>query len=362
MSVYKPKGSTFYRYDFQVRGQRFSGSTERRAKPEAREVERQIRAEAEEQFKRQGRGGPAALTIDLAADLFWEQRGQFYNGNAKKTFAASLKWIVLKAGPNRLLKDFTNSLVAELVAKRRGEGVSNATVNRTVVEPLRRIMKRAEDAWDQTVPKIKWGTHLLPEPKERTRELREEEEIRIFSALPSDYQTVAAFALVSGCRLAECVGLKWSDIDWHARTISILGKGSKPATIPLTNALRSLLFPLKGRHPEAVFTYIARRPRKGVRSKGEACPITYNGTKTAWRRALAASGVKDFRFHDNRQTAATRLLRSSGNLRLVQKLLRHEDIATTTKYAHVNDEDLRKAMESADRSHRKSRGDQAETA
>ncbi|MXQ12539.1 tyrosine-type recombinase/integrase [Microvirga makkahensis] len=50
------------------------------------------------------------------------------------------------------------------------------------------------------------------------------------------------------------------------------------------------------------------------------------GQKTAWRRTLAKeeTGVTAFRFHDSRHTAATRLLRSSGHLRLVQRLLRHE--------------------------------------
>ncbi|MDG2571043.1 tyrosine-type recombinase/integrase, partial [Vibrio parahaemolyticus] len=82
------------------------------------------------------------------------------------------------------------------------------------------------------------------------------------------------------------------------------------------------------------------------------------------RRALAKeeTGVTDFRFHDNRHTAATRLLRSSGNLKLVQKLLRHEDIATTTKYAHVTDEDLRLAMETAAESQEKSQDRESKTA
>lgn len=353
MSVYRPKDkdgnftSPFYVYDFQLQRRRFHGNTGCREKRKAQEVEREEREKAKAQLKREAEGGTAPMTIDEAAGLFWTERGQFYRGNAQKTFKAALAWIVEKAGPNRLLPSFSNRLVADLIAQRRGEGVSNATVNRTVTEPLRRIMRRAEDAWDQKVPKINWHKHLLEEPKERTRELSRTEEENVFKALPDDYQTVVRFALLSGFRLAECVGLKWSDIDWHARTISVVGKGGKPATIPLSKDLRELLFPLQGRHPEVVFTYVVRRPRKGIRLKGEICPITYEGTKIAWRRAIEKAGVKDFRFHDNRHTAATRLLRSSGNLRAVQKLLRHEDIATTTKYAHVTDDDLREAMEAA---------------
>lgn len=59
---------------------------------------------------------------------------------------------------------------------------------------------------------------------------------------------------------------------------------------------------------------------------------------------LSKAGVIDYRFHDNRHTAVTRLLRATGNLRLVQRLLGHSNIETTTKYAHVTDGDLAAGM------------------
>ncbi|MGF3022850.1 tyrosine-type recombinase/integrase [Methylobacterium aquaticum] len=76
---------------------------------------------------------------------------------------------------------------------------------------------------------------------------------------------------------------------------------------------------------------------------GERRPITREGLKTAFRRILPAAQIENFRFHDNRHTAATRVLRAGGNLKTVQRLLRHENIATTTKYAHVSDEDVMQA-------------------
>jgi site-specific recombinase XerD len=52
-----------------------------------------------------------------------------------------------------------------------------------------------------------------------------------------------------------------------------------------------------------------------------------------------------YRFHDNRRTGITRLVRDSGNLKLGQKLGRHASIATTMKYAHATEDDLRKALD-----------------
>lgn len=70
------------------------------------------------------------------------------------------------------------------------------------------------------------------------------------------------------------------------------------------------------------------------------------GFKTAWRRYRDKSGVENFRFHDTRHTAATRTLRT-GNMKIVQRMLGHEDITTTAKYAHAMIEDMRIAMEAA---------------
>ena len=67
--------------------------------------------------------------------------------------------------------------------------------------------------------------------------------------------------------------------------------------------------------------------------------------------ARASAGLRDYRFHDNRHTAATRVLRASGNLNVVKRLLRHEDIATTVKYAHSQHEDVLAAMENAAAQH-----------
>ncbi|MEP9356001.1 site-specific integrase [Xanthobacter sp. KR7-65] len=287
------------------------------------------------------------MTVNAAMDRFWLEVGQHYRGGYGTTFETALEWLTTHLGKSLLLCEIGRRQVSEAVSRRRADGVSNATVNRTVTEPLRRVLARARKHWEQEVQEIAWRDFLLPEPRERVRELRSDEEIRLFAALRPDYHAVVGFALMSGCRLAECVGLEWDDIDWGGRTITIRGKGNKVETIPLTAGLRAHLWPLQGGHKVRVFTYVADRADGEIR-KGDRRPITYEGLKTHWRRTKAAAKLNDFRFHDTRHTAATRLLRSSGNLKLVQKLLRHEDVATTTKYAHAHDEDLRRAMEAVE--------------
>src|SRR5215469_15074302 len=65
-------------------------------------------------------------------------------------------------------------------------------------------------------------------------------------------------------------------------------------------------------------------------------PIAASGLRSQWKRdrkraAKTAPSTLTFRFHDNRHTAGTRLLRHTRNLKMVQNLLNHARIATTAK-------------------------------
>jgi hypothetical protein len=95
-----------------------------------------------------------------------------------------------------------------------------------------------------------------------------------------------------------------------------------------------------------VFTYVASRTTKQQKLiRGELYPITYSGLKSTWKRIRASANVFDFRFHDFRHDFATKLLRETKNLKLVQRALNHADIKTTTKYAHVVDDEVAAGLE-----------------
>ena len=77
--------------------------------------------------------------------------------------------------------------------------------------------------------------------------------------------------------------------------------------------------------------------------------------KSHWRYLRKCSGVTSFRFHDFRHDLATKLLRETGNLKLVQQALNHANIKTTTRYAHVLDHEVAEALERVAESRKKSR-------
>ena len=124
----------------------------------------------------------------------------------------------------------------------------------------------------------------------------------------------------------------------------------------ITSEVRAILWPLRGQHPEFVFTYVAQR-RGRDRVKGERHPITLTGAQDPMAAATQRAGVTGFRFHDYRHDFATKLLRQTGNLKLVSRALNHSDLKSTARYAHVADEDIREALEqkASEKSRNKSR-------
>lgn len=185
--------------------------------------------------------------------------------------------------------------------------------------------------------------------QERVREASPAEECALLGELDRGYDDAVRFAKRMGARRMEILNLDWTDVDFINNRATLKGKGSRNRVVPFPSDVRALLWSLKDNHRIKVFTYEAhftRRMRNGATTvRGQRYPLTEAGLAKAFLRAREKAGVVDYRFHDNRHTAATRLLRETGNLRLVQKLLGHASIRTTVKYAHATLDDLAEAME-----------------
>jgi len=383
MSTYKKPNSPYYQYDFWRRGRRFLGSTGKTTKREADEVERLKREQADAEIRASEAaqaqfGGGAPLNLDVATGRWWTERGQ-HRADADDCWQAI---VAMNAhfGPDRLLSSITDSDVAGWVAKVRGQTVrgvkklkdgspapllSPARVNRLTVDALRRIYGRARKAWKIVFPnEPDWAQHRLPEPDERVRELTATEESALTAAGRADYERVYRFARLSGLRLTACL-IRKSAVKWDIGRIEIRSKNGKLNRVPLSDPIRALLTECWDDHPEAVFTYTAARTRgkegqPDRRIKGSRYPITRSGLITQWRRdreeaIKTVPTLADFRFHDHRHTAATRILRASGNLKIAQKLLNHSRITTTAKYAHVLDDEVLEAMNEVEKRDTKSR-------
>lgn len=341
MSTYKKSDRNTYTSDFQWKGRRFQTDTGCTTKREADAWEKAYKQRLKSQAVTTPNGRD--LTLREAALLYWHEVGQMHENS--DTTDTDLKRVKDHLGGGRLLSSITDADVAGMVASRRSDGVANATVNRSTTEVLRKIITRARDVWESPTPKIKWSKHILPEPKARIREASPKEERTIMGQVRDDYLPAVRFALLTGCRRIEIVGLIWPHVDWFNREIKVIGKRGRVRIIAMPDAVYELLWDLKDHHNHNVFTYVAKRTMNG-KLRGHRYPITMAGFKTEWRRTKDRAEVHNFVFHDLRHTAATRVLRES-NLRVVQEMLGHADPKTTARYAHVTTSDMHDAMNAA---------------
>lgn len=361
MSVYKSKKSPYYRYDFEVAGHRFHGSTKCRTQREAEKYENLERERARAQIKAQ-KVAAVSLDIDAVADRYWLAHGQHAaDPDAVKT---NLLRLIGYFEPGTSLTDIDDAEVSKLVAWRRGHRVKRrgkelpdapliapATVNRSTTKVLARLFGFAKDERAIFDREPKWENHWLDEPEERVRELHDHEAEKIDEATREDYAPYLAFVRMSGMRQFEGLDLRWTEVNFGAKQIVRLGKGGRRITFPITDSIRKTLFPLQGQHPEFVFTYVAVYGNRRLgRVRGERYPLTRSGVKAAWRRMRLKAGLTNFRFHDFRHDLGTKLLRETGNVKLVQRALNHRDIKSTLRYAHVLDEDVAEGVEAVAKS------------
>jgi integrase len=379
MSVFLNKDSRYYQFDFQIDGHRVSGSTKCVDKEKAKAYEAERRVETEQLIERIRATDTAPLTIRRACDRWWDEHGSKLRD---PDLQERLVWLWQQLGENTPLHAITNDMLSNLVARRRcdlikagreptaktkgkrqAKGaqlyrlITARTVNKTTVSLLRRVLRRARDNWDATIIREpSWSKHLLREKKRPVREISPVEETRLDDEEGVDYALMRKFAIITGLRRGNLI-LTWSQVDFDAGVVRVIAKGGVPRVLPLTREAYAILWSRRGHHPVFVFTFVAQKtrlcpksrdPQTGERMKfikGTRYPVTYYGLGSAKRYAWARAGV-DARIHDLRHTTGMRTLRATGNLRVVQGILGHSDIAITAKfYTDALVDDMRAAME-----------------
>ena len=143
-------------------------------------------------------------------------------------------------------------------------------------------------------------------------------------------------------RVSELCGLDIDDVDDGNRTLRVLGKGDKERTVPFGLPASRALDNWLGRRPELAAPSV---PALFVGERG--LRIDPRVVRSIVRRASDAAGVPAVAPHAMRHSAATHVLEGGADLRSVQELLGHANLATTQRYTHVSVERLRSTFEQA---------------
>jgi len=147
----------------------------------------------------------------------------------------------------------------------------------------------------------------------------------------------------SGLRLSELVGVNLQDVKLSAKEIMVTGKGSKQRLLPITD-----------RAAQTIQAWLKIRPDFSI--KGEKALFLSKQKNRISARNVQARMEKwglmqnlpgHINPHKLRHSFATHMLESSGNLRAVQSLLGHADLATTQVYTHLDFQHLSKVYDQA---------------
>ncbi len=240
----------------------------------------------------------------------------------------------------------TRDDVVSFIAALRERGLAPSTVERKVaaVKSFHSFLVR--EGRTDNHPTVDLA---LPKVPARVPEVCSIEDLeRLFSqpfpAEPSGLRDRAALELLYGCglRVSELTGLDVRDIDLEAGAIRVLGKGGKERLVPISGAAA-----------DAARDYLARgRPylrakKSTVRQSPSAVFVNCRGgrlTRQAVFGMVRTYGARvglELHPHTLRHSFATHMLQGGADLRALQEMLGHADIATTQIYTHVDREHIR---------------------
>ncbi len=285
----------------------------------------------------QATGEFPSITVDEAFGIFFQKHAQYYarpNETLRK----------LKLIKDNIFVKYLHQIdTAELsdYIQRRKSHVGNGTINRelviisSLITQCRLLKYKTSD--------VRPSKLRLREPAENVKYLQNWDIAQtIIDRAANHLKPIIYTALYTGLRRSNILNLKWSELDFQNNLINVKVKdkntaGGKNLTLPMIAKLKNILL-AQPKINEYVFNYHGH-------------PV--NDIKHSWRSifydskgVLKDSSLPYVNFHTLRHTAATWILKKTGNLKITQEILGHANISTTMKYAHVMSEEKMRALNS----------------
>ena len=226
---------------------------------------------------------------------------------------------------------------SEMVARFRDERLSLNLSGATVIKDLNTLSHIIDTAIKE------WGLYISQNPvknirkprvnNSRSRRLSNEEEIILLAKCREHslmMESVVIFAIQTAMRLGEIINLKWSDIDiTQGYAIIYETKNGEMRKIPLSNtsinALKSL-------------------PKRLGSDKIFWKWTSVSSFQSSWQRVVLKSGIENFRFHDLRHEATSRLFEMNLNMMEVSTITGHKTLQMLKRYTHLSIDKITKKI------------------
>ena len=177
------------------------------------------------------------------------------------------------------------------------------------------------------------GVKMFKENNQRLRFLEINEISKLLDNCEEYLKPIVMIALNTGMRKSEILNLKWRDVDINRGIIYLYNtKNGEKREIPINEEVdRALIGVRKNSESEYIFCWKNGEKIRDIR--------------ISFFTALQKSGIKEFRFHDLRHTAASHLVMSGVDLNTVRELLGHKSLKMTLRYAHLSPGHRKRAVD-----------------
>ncbi len=244
------------------------------------------------------------------------------------------------------LTQVKTTMVKSFIVHLKSEGLVNRSINRKV-STLRTFYKYClrENLMEKS-PMT--GIKALKQPKALVKFVTETDINKVSFGDEADFASVRDHLLFellyqTGMRQAELRGLTDGDVDKMGMQVKIHGKRNKDRIVPLSREMIVLIDQYKTLRDA---TFAAKADRLLLNDKGEEMSPSYVYNKVH-HILEGVTTLKQKSPHVLRHTFATHLLDEGASLVAIQKLLGHENLATTQIYAHNTIEQLKKIHKQA---------------
>jgi integrase len=240
---------------------------------------------------------------------------------------------------NPTLDQVTPKRIVAYKNQRYIDGVKPATINRELAT-LKKAFNLARREWEWCTDNPVCRVSMEQENNTRDRWLTADEEARVVSAAPAWLRELMVFAIHTGMREGEILGLTWAGVDLFRRIVTVFkSKNGERRSIPLNQTALDLLKHKYGsRSVEIELVFPSEAQTR----------LNASNISRSLNRALEKAKMTDFHFHDLRHTCATRMVQGGVDLYKVQRLLGHKSPIMTQRYAHHYPESLRDGVEVLD--------------
>lgn len=342
--VYQRGGSWYFQCF--IRGRRVrrsAGSTMREAERALAEFRRKA------SMRRDPFAGERVTFAELAREYLDKYSKPMKAPSSFRTDAGQLANHLVPYFGDHRLAEITKAAFYDYRAERlqeralnRDRTVSERTLN-SETTLLRHMMSMA----------VEWG-YLEANPLLRVKQFRERPRRRILplpllremiDKAPVPLKHAIVFALNTGARKSEILGLAWDYVNLEARTITLTEtKNKKPRDVFINDALLDLLQRLDAERRQRI-EVAAPRDREAAKAAARyVFPSPRTGKaqldiKQAWGGLLRRLGIEDFRFHDLRRCWSTY---AKGEMIARQQGLGHSSLAMTAAYTVPLEDEMRK--------------------